>query len=218
VGAEDDAEDPALSVEQLASIYLPQILAACPPGPVVLGGYSFGALVAFELARHLGAQGRPVRLLISFDGMAPGNPVRVPLPERVLLHLGELVGHGSEGRRAYLRGRLKRLERMLPMHLEVPAGVSPVARKRLRRLGAALTRARERYAPQGTVDCALLLLKAAAPEEWPGCRTDALYGWKAFVRGRIESTLVPGSHLALFSPQNDVFMAQAIGARLDALG
>lgn len=94
VGAEDDLDGQVHSVEELASIYEPQILAVCPPGPVVLGGYSFGALVAFELARRLGAKGRPVPLLMSFDGMAPGHPVRVPLARRLLLHLLELAGDG----------------------------------------------------------------------------------------------------------------------------
>jgi amino acid adenylation domain-containing protein len=217
VGAEDDGEGQSHTVEELASIYEPQVLAACPEGPLVLGGYSFGALVGFELARRLVARGREVPLLISFDGMAPGNPVRLRLPERLLLHLDELVGRGPEGRRAYLRGRLKRFKRRLPLKFETHADVGPAAQQRLHRLAKALILARAGYAPKATIRSSLLLLKATEPEVWPGCKTDEVYGWGAFIRGRIDTALVPGSHLSLFSPQNDEFIARAVEAHLDRL-
>src|SRR5262249_27828464 len=78
VGAQDEREGFHHSIEEMAAIYEPQILGTCPEGPIVVGGYSFGMLVAFELAKRLRAKGREVPLLVSFDGFAPGFPERLP--------------------------------------------------------------------------------------------------------------------------------------------
>lgn len=110
-----------------------------------------------------------------------------------------------------------RLQRRLPLHLEAPADLGPEAQQRLRRLSVALTLARAQYAPKATIDSELLLLKAAVPEAWPGCQTDEVYGWGAFIRGHLITAQVPGTHHALFARENDVFIAQAVSARLDAL-
>ena len=67
------------------------------PEPVVLGGYSIGAVVAFELALQLQAAGRPVGPLLVFDGPAPDYPRLRPLHQRLLAHL-RVLSH-SRGRR-----------------------------------------------------------------------------------------------------------------------
>ncbi len=43
-----------------------------PEGPYFVGGYSFGGLVAFEIARQLQTQGQDIALLALFDTAAPG--------------------------------------------------------------------------------------------------------------------------------------------------
>jgi len=44
-----------------------------PEGPILLGGWSFGGLVAFEVARQLREAGREIRLLVLFDTASPHN-------------------------------------------------------------------------------------------------------------------------------------------------
>jgi amino acid adenylation domain-containing protein len=68
---------PHTSVEAMAADYLRQIKARQPTGPYYLCGYSFGGLVAFEIARRLSESGNEVRLVGLFDTMM--SPLRWPL-------------------------------------------------------------------------------------------------------------------------------------------
>ena len=67
-----DGESAIESVETLASLYLDAIIAKQPGGAYRLGGWSFGGVVAFEIARQLQANGRDVELLAVLDVHAPG--------------------------------------------------------------------------------------------------------------------------------------------------
>jgi len=55
------------SVEKLATAYLRELRAIQPHGPYQLGGWSFGGLVAFEMASQLTASGEEVVLLALFS-------------------------------------------------------------------------------------------------------------------------------------------------------
>src|SRR5262249_50316699 len=70
-------EPPHASVEAMAAEYLKQIKAQQPRGPYYLCGYSFGGLVAFEIARRLRGSGDEVGLVGLFDTMM--SPLRWPL-------------------------------------------------------------------------------------------------------------------------------------------
>jgi amino acid adenylation domain-containing protein len=60
---------PHTTVEAMAAEYLKEIKARQPHGPYYLCGYSFGGLVAFEMARRLRESGDEVGLLGLFDTM-----------------------------------------------------------------------------------------------------------------------------------------------------
>jgi thioesterase domain-containing protein/acyl carrier protein len=60
-------EPPHPSVEAMAAEYLRAVKALQPAGPYYLCGYSFGGLVAFEMARQLWASGDAVGLVGLFD-------------------------------------------------------------------------------------------------------------------------------------------------------
>jgi len=66
-----DMESPCESIEEVARHYIGAIRAAQPQGPYFIGGYSFGGVVAFEMARQLHADGRQVGILAIFDTEAP---------------------------------------------------------------------------------------------------------------------------------------------------
>jgi thioesterase domain-containing protein/acyl carrier protein len=55
------------SIPQMAELYLQEIRKVQPEGPYRIGGYSFGGLVAYEMAQMLEAQGIEVALLALFD-------------------------------------------------------------------------------------------------------------------------------------------------------
>lgn len=70
-------EPPHPSVDAMATAYLSAVKARQPEGPYYLCGYSFGGLVAFEMARRLAAAGDEVGLVGMFDTLT--SPVRWPL-------------------------------------------------------------------------------------------------------------------------------------------
>ena len=59
------------TVEEIATHYVNELKSVQPEGPYLLGGYSFGGIVAFEMARQLMAAGHEVPLLVMFDMYAP---------------------------------------------------------------------------------------------------------------------------------------------------
>jgi thioesterase domain-containing protein len=59
------------SVETIAAYYLEQIVTIQMQGPYFLGGYSFGGVVAFEMAHQLQRRGEQVALLVLLDSPYP---------------------------------------------------------------------------------------------------------------------------------------------------
>ena len=67
----DDDQPPPSRIETLAALYLEALRAVQPAGPYLLGGWSMGGVVAFEMARRLEAGGEQVALLALIDVPAP---------------------------------------------------------------------------------------------------------------------------------------------------
>jgi len=68
-----DGTRPCLTnVPAMAARYVDEIRKVQPHGPYLIGGYSFGGLVAYEMAQMLEAQGEQVALLALFDAY-PGK-------------------------------------------------------------------------------------------------------------------------------------------------
>ena len=89
------------SVEELAEFYLQVIRTNRKHGPYNLCGYSFGGLVAYEIARLLVNEGEDVGLLALLD--APNPDLLSGLP----------AGASAEFRNIYLADRLKKYGRNL---------------------------------------------------------------------------------------------------------
>ena len=116
-------DPPHATVEAMAVEYLREVKARQPDGPYCLCGYSFGGLVAFEMARRLRESGDEVSLVGLFDTMM--SPLRWPLRSWLSIVRGRMVQFAADataapiltwpaavwkmGGRAYegLRGALK---------------------------------------------------------------------------------------------------------------
>ena len=64
-------EAPHPTIEELAARYLAALREIRPHGPYLLGGGSYGGIVAFEMAQQLTARGEEVALLALFDTILP---------------------------------------------------------------------------------------------------------------------------------------------------
>ena len=113
-----------LRLEQMAAQYVEDMRAACPKGPYHLLGFSFGGLVAYEIAQQLLAQGEEVGLLGMLDTRQPGLMRGVPASGSLLrqiylrMRLLYLRTHRRNGRLRYLWRRLKeRMQRVNYMYV-----------------------------------------------------------------------------------------------------
>jgi thioesterase domain-containing protein len=78
----------------MASRYLAELQSHLPRGPYVLGGWSMGGVIAFEMAQQLRAQGQAIALLAMFDSEIPRPLPVLPkvLPSRFLAEFAHQCG------------------------------------------------------------------------------------------------------------------------------
>jgi thioesterase domain-containing protein len=75
-----DARPPFATVEEMACAYLDAACEVQREGPLLLCGYSFGGVIAFEMARQASGRGREVAELLLLDSYAPASPPIRALP------------------------------------------------------------------------------------------------------------------------------------------
>ena len=96
------------TVEAMAAEYLREVKARQPDGPYNLCGYSFGGLVAFEMARRLRESGDEVALVGLFDTMM--SPLKWPFSSWRSIRAPP---NGDHGAHSYLAGgRLRKTARL----------------------------------------------------------------------------------------------------------
>jgi thioesterase domain-containing protein len=69
----EEGQMPISTVEEMASRYVADMRRIQPVGPYLIGGWSFGGLVAFEMAQQLLAAAEQVSLLVIFDASVPSG-------------------------------------------------------------------------------------------------------------------------------------------------
>jgi thioesterase domain-containing protein len=67
---EENQQDNVLSIEERAARYIEAIRTVDPEGPYVLGGWSMGAFIAYEMAQQLKGENREVAGLVLVDVVA----------------------------------------------------------------------------------------------------------------------------------------------------
>ena len=73
-----DSRGEYLSIEQMATQYMEAIRNVQRQGPYYLGGYSYGGIVAYEIARRLREQGEEIALLGLIDAISPDHFRKLP--------------------------------------------------------------------------------------------------------------------------------------------
>lgn len=110
----EPGEAPFDCVQAMAEDYLVLLRSRQAQGPYHLCGFSFGGLVAYEMARRLEAAGETVALLVLLDSHV--DKAMLPLPERVRLlgirlahHARRMAQIGPSGAARYFAARLRAL-------------------------------------------------------------------------------------------------------------
>jgi amino acid adenylation domain-containing protein len=103
----DGIQAPLTQIEAMAAHYINEIQTVQPDGPYLLVGYSFGGLVAFEIASQLESRGEKVNLLALLDTESPSLlNVRPALFPTVGIHLQNFQQLNLREKIEYIKDRV----------------------------------------------------------------------------------------------------------------
>ena len=210
-------------IAHVASEYLALVRAAQRRGPYVLGGYSYGGIVAFEMAQQLLAAGEEVALVVLFDTENPNTPAReYSLGERIAVSWKNSHSDNVAGKLLQLGGRFSSgLMQRLRTESEVASA------RRLMKQGVKAEDERLRYVQIRECNLAslesyranplhttMLLLRSGEVSDKFALSED--YGWSSMV-DRLMVERVPGNHLEIFDEPNVTIMANYLRKRLEEI-
>ena len=220
---------PQTRVEDVATGYIQAVQTVQPHGPYLLGGHSFGGLVAFEMAQQLQQKGERVDLLALLDTPAPRffKATGADWDEaRWLMQIANIIGHllgtdleityeqlqsmAPDEQLNYLHGRLKQAE-FIPSEADIKhfRGFVDVYKANLR-MHYVLA---EQPIP---TRIALFRSRDAQPEELEGemareTEADATMGWEPFASGAVDVHVIPGDHLTMMVEPHVEVLAKELG-------
>ena len=217
----DGREPPLDSVEEMARRYVEQVRAVQPQGPYLLGGWSLGGAVAFEMARELRRQGQEVSQLILLDSFAPsGSPT--PEPEAAVLlagfaaDLARSAGHEVLLTPESLSGltpeeQLHALWTRLREAGLLPAGTHQEELRALLEVARANLRAVARYNPQ-PYEGRVVLFQARDARR--GAEVEPTHGWGRLIPSGLIVEGVPGDHHTALRAPHVGELAERLARRL----
>lgn len=187
-------------LEDLALSFVRDLRARFPDGPYDLGGYSYGALVAFEMARILRGQGQTVGLVALIDMWGLNFPAKLPRLKRWRQKTG-----------SDLRVRLSRLTRQPLLELRSAVGLTVEAEgdPGLRQFERMMDDYRASLASR-RYPGRLTLFRASEPLDMPGfCLDEPTNGCSSLAED-LEVYNLPGDHLTLLREPNVYALAEEL--------
>ena len=210
----DGREESLVKFEELAALYVAALRSVQPQAPYLLGGWSMGGPVAFEMARQLRRQGQHVALLAVLDSHAPGDSLREMrtdeetllrmfagnLGQRYGVELDDLCGRTLDEQLHHLRRRAIEVN-------AVPAGTDPQYVHRLFHVFKANVQALMDYEPRKYPGRITLF---RARERFVDSPSNPLEGWDALASEGVELHVTPGNHYTMIEMPH----ARALAERL----
>ena len=203
----DGVQKPHATVEEAAEAYLAEVRRLQPHGPYLLGGYSGGGVVAYEMAQRLTSAGEAVGLLAFIDTF---SPLMRNAPPDLRTRLGRVREEGLaylprllERRRGEREDRLTldRLRGILVRGEEVPQELRGL------HLYVALGDAIGLYRPRPWSGRALLF-RATTNYTFTGGGHS--YGWDTLMPERVEVHECPGDHHDLLLGTNAAVLLRTL--------
>jgi thioesterase domain-containing protein/acyl carrier protein len=210
----EDGQDPHTRIEDMAAHYIQALQTLQPTGPYLLGGWSMGGVIAFEMAQQINAQGQRVALLASLDGGVPASGETFPEEDSEAISLVEryfgisfgpmkfLAALPKNKQLAFLLARAKR-RGLVPAELDISQ-----ARRFVDLLRSDL-RATQNY---GLRLYPGRITVFNASERVAGTSPDPTLGWSEWASGGVEVHVVPGNHASLmYEPHVEVLAEKLTG-------
>jgi cytochrome P450/thioesterase domain-containing protein/protoporphyrinogen oxidase/acyl carrier protein len=221
----DGAEEPLDTVEELAARYVESIRLIQPYGPYLLGGHSFGGVVAYEMGRQLRAAGEEVTRVVLLDTYVPvpGQPLppiddAAAIEELMTMNRLAFASGGPAGVEIdpslAISEQKERLGRFLGANGSLPVEEHI---SNMLRVYQANIEANVKYQPLPS-DLKVTLIKATGgfpPVMKPHRNTalkldDPANGWEHVDLGELAVVEIPGDHFTMFVEPNDELLANAV--------
>jgi amino acid adenylation domain-containing protein len=213
-------QPPLTRVEDMAAQYIAAIRGVQPNGPYLLAGWSFGGLVAFEIAQQLRRQGQPVAFLGLLDSQPPAHsPPRDEAGSFLagfVADLAALLGMqppewSEDWASLTAHDVLAILFEQARAAALLPPGVEVAHLQALLRVYEANARAEQAYRPQPYPSSARLFQAAASSNS-----SDGEPGWRAWIQGGLAIERVRGDHYDMLGAAHAEALAERIESGIDA--
>ncbi|WP_172844444.1 non-ribosomal peptide synthetase [Tumebacillus algifaecis] len=235
IGFEDDRL-PLTKIEEMAAWYVQEIQKVQPDGPYLLGGWSLGGAIAFEMTRQLREQGETVELLLLIDTMAPvayNQNQNGQLDDVSLLmafasdlvstnggaDFSQMKGVANELATLDIEDALKELYQQAAASGALPPGLMFEQVRRLFRMFKANTQAVEAYQPEHKSDEQMRIVFFRAKEtpeqaDFAHFRQNLSYGWDQ-LSANVEVVEAAGNHFTMLHPPQVQTLADRIQGYLE---
>ncbi|HEX8427626.1 amino acid adenylation domain-containing protein [Hymenobacter sp.] len=214
-------DEPHGTIEEMAAHYIATIQIVNPNGPYALAGYSFGGIIAFEMAKQLQAAGKTVQFLAMFDTYADQpdhsdsfftrSAKRSILLIKRLLFILVLL---RKNPKATLRYKFEALERDFQKLKYNKEEYYERIYGHSHKMAVMHEKAARNY--RLTPQCIKIDLFKAKEKTY--YVNDFEYmGWKPFALGGVSVHEVPGDHNYMFAPPHDEETGHILQAALNEL-
>lgn len=203
-------------IEEAAHFYLIAIRKHQPSGPYLLGGWSFGGLIALEIAQLLAEQREKVGLLALIDTPLPVPDRRPPLDDMSIIINWVSLFHLPVAEKDL--APLSPSEQLYFVFTQaraayaVPSNIRFENFQRYWDIYRTNYQALWRYLPRAYPQALTLLV---ASEQSPGREPVSIAGWRRLAAGGLTIYAVPGDHLSLLREPHVRNLAVILRACLD---
>src|SRR5579884_157746 len=186
--------DRAVTVEDMAARYIEVLCEVQPQGPYLLGGYSLGGSIAFEMANRLHEQGHKVALLALLDTFAP-FPIEEPAEADDEIITTNFIRYVASLRPNISDAQAHRWAQIYRNHL----------------------RAAESYQPDRVYPGKITLFRAEEAAEGIPRDPDETLGWRRFSSRPVDVYPISGNHHTLYKEPHVRVLAERLRNCLDQL-
>ncbi len=220
----DGKSKPYTKIEDMATHYLKEIQTVQSQGPYLLGGHSFGALVAFEMSQQLQKQGHEIARLTILDEIAAhllnkqikldsddvsflsdvARVMELGLGKPIEVSYETLQTLDSESQLNYLLERFKKVS-ILPPEADI-AHIREI-------IDIYKANYRMDYIPQDIKPTRITLFKASERIEENALneiKSDPTWGWNQYAEGSVDALMVPGDHFSMMNQPHVQVLAEKL--------
>lgn len=216
----DGKEVERRNVEMMAASYVKTLLEHHPAGPYLIGGWSMGGVVAFEMARQLYLQGQEVASLVLFDARIPTDEQKLETEDEVALifsfasDLG--ISQSQLGSAWYSIRQLRPDERLAFVLRELKASCIIPDDIELSQIQIFFETFKENARAMCTYTPGLFsgLLTLFVAETVSSGADDMAKSWDEWASGRVEVFRSPGSHSTMMREPHVGVLAEQLKACL----